>query len=268
MPTAAIRDDLTLAYTDSGDPEAPPLLLVTGLGGLKEGWFRQIGPLSKTYRVITVDNRGMGGSSLVDAPLSIWDMAQDLVLLLDHLNIARTHVFGVSMGGKISQELALTWPERVHRLVLGCTSAGEEHRVEGRQPSPLRAMRGLSADEFLEQIVPLLFGRRYIEANPGPMRAFARSRERRPPNPIALGRQWEAYSAFDSWERLPGLLHRTLCITGDEDGLCAWQNSEKLCDQLPNADVYVVEGAGHSFHLESDREVNEVVGRFLASGQI
>lgn len=263
MPTVRVRDDLTLAYTDSGDSEAPVLVLVTGLGGLKEGWFRQVGPLSESFRVITFDNRGMGGSSVIDAPLSIWDMAEDTVRLLDGLDIARAHFFGVSMGGKICQELALTWPERVNRLVLGCTSAGEDHRVEGRKPSPLRAMQGIDADGFLEHIVPLLFGRRHIERNAGAMRAFARSRERRPPNPAALSRQWEAYGSFDSWDRLPGLLHPTLCITGDEDALCDWRNSERLAEQIPNATLHIVEGTGHSFHLEDPDEVNAVVRGFL-----
>ncbi|TNE88235.1 MAG: alpha/beta hydrolase [Deltaproteobacteria bacterium] len=263
MPTAQVRDNLTLAYTDSGDPEAPVLVLVTGLGGLKEGWFRQVGPLSEQYRVITFDNRGMGGSSLIDEPLTIWDMAEDTVKLFDALEIERAHLFGVSMGGKICQELALTWPERVNRVVLGCTSAGEEHRVEGRKPSPLRQMQGLDADEFLEKIVPLLFGRRHIERNLNAMKAFARSRGRRPPNPRALDRQWEAYSSFDSWERLPGLLNPTLCITGDEDALCDWRNSERLVEQIPNSELYLVEGTGHSFHLEAPEEVNRVVAEFL-----
>ena len=264
MPTVQIRDELTLAYTESGDPEAPALLLVTGLGGLKEAWFRQVGPLSERFRVISFDNRGMGGSSVIDEPLTIWDMAEDAVLLLDALGIERASIFGVSMGGKICQELALTWPERVNRVVLGCTSAGEEHRVEGRKPSPLKAMAGLDAEGFLEQIVPLLFGERHIARNQGAMRAFARSRERRPPDPRAVARQWEAYSAFDSWERLPGLLNPTLCITGDEDALCDWRNSERLVDQLPNAELHIVEGTGHSFHLEAPDEVNRVVAEFLS----
>jgi 3-oxoadipate enol-lactonase len=267
MPTAEVRANLTLAYTDSGG-DAPALVLITGLGGLKEAWYRQVGGLSAHFRVITLDNRGMGGSSLVDAPLQIWDMAEDVVLLLDHLGIARAHIFGVSMGGKISQELALTWPERVDRLVLGCTSPGEDHRVEGRQPSRLRAMQGLDAEGFLTEIVPVLFGAKYVSANQGAMKAFARGRERRPPNPTALSRQWEAYDAFHSFDRLPGLLHRTLCITGDEDALCDWRNSELLADELPNAELYVVEGAGHSFHLEAFEEVNRVVAHFLQTGRL
>lgn len=265
MPNADVRENLSLAYTDSGARDAPALVLITGLGGLKEAWFRQIGPLSEHFRVISFDNRGMGGSSVVDAPLSIRDMAEDTVRLLDALDLGRAHVFGVSMGGKIAQELALGWPERVDRVVLGCTSAGEAHRVEGRKPSPLRRMQGLDADGFLREIVPLLFGQAYIEKNQGAMRAFARSRERRPPNPVALKRQWEAYEAFDSWDRLPELAHRTLCITGNEDRLCDWRNSERLVERLPNAALHIVEGAGHSFHLEAPDEVNRAVIDFLTA---
>lgn len=263
MPQVQLRPELSTAYTDSGDPGNPVLVLITGLGGLKEGWFRQVGPLSEDFRVITLDNRGMGGSSLVDQPLSIRDMAEDVVLLLDHLGVAQAHIFGVSMGGKICQELALGWPARVGRVVLGCTSAGEDHRVEGRQPSRLRAMQGLDAEGFLDKIVPLLFGTRYRQANDKAMRAFARSRERRPPNARALALQWDAYDGFDSWDRLPTMEHATLCITGDEDELCDWRNSERLAQRIPRAQLVLVPGTGHSFHLEDADVVNRAVREFL-----
>ena len=135
--------------------------------------------------------------------------------------------------------------------------------MEGRQPSRLRAMQGLDAEGFLDKIVPLLFGTRYREANDKAMRAFARSRERRPPNARALALQWDAYDGFDSWDRLPKLEHATLCITGDEDELCDWRNSERLAQRIPRAQLVLVPGTGHSFHLEDADVVNRAVREFL-----
>ena len=185
------------------------------------------------------------------------------MLLLDALGIDKVHAWGVSMGGKVAQELALGWPERVERLVLENTSAGEDHRVEGRQPSPLRQMQGADAETWQREIVPLLFGKAYREANPGAMRAFARSRERRPPDSEAVDIQWAAYESFDSWERLPKLNAPTLCLTGAEDALCDPRNADRLAERLPNATVHHVQGGGHSVHIELPKVVNPLVAEFL-----
>ena len=263
MAEATIRGNQTIAYHLSGPEDAPVLLLITGLAGLKEGWFHQVAYFQKRCRILTFDNRGLGGSSLVESEATLADFAEDAVLLMDHLNIDAAHVWGVSMGGKIAQELALGWPERVDHVVLENTSAGEAHRVEGRQPSPLRAMQGADSETWLAQIVPLLFGKAYREANAKAMRAFARSRERRPPNSAAVDIQWNAYERFDSWERLPQLRHSVLCLAGAEDALCHPGNAERLAERLPMAELCIIDGGGHSVHIELPLLVNEAVAAFL-----
>ena len=167
------------------------------------------------------------------------------------------------MGGKVAQELALGWPERVDHVVLENTSAGERHRVEGLQPSPVRAMQGATTETWLETIVPLLFGKAYREANAKAMRAFARSRERRPPNPAAVDIQWDAYEQFDSWDRLASLRAPVLCLAGAEDALCDPRNAERLAEQLPMGELSIVQGGGHSVHIELPKHVNELVAAFL-----
>ena len=269
MPKATIRDGLELSYDLRGPDQAPALVLITGLGGLKEGWFHQLAGLSEDLRVLAFDNRGMGGSTVIDAPFTLRDMAEDAVLLMDALGLEHAHLWGVSMGGKIAQEVALAWPDRVERLVLENTTVGEAHRVEGGTgDSPLKRIADLDAEGWLREIVPLLFGPEYRENNPGAMRAFARSRERHPADPVALKRQWEAYEGFDSWDRLPEIHHRTLVLVGSEDGLTDPRNGARLAERLPDAVLYEVEGGGHSVHLEMYDEVNAIVRRFLQTGAV
>ncbi len=263
MPDAQIRSELSLNYRLSGPESAEVLLLITGLGGLQEGWFRQIPYFESRFRVLTFDNRGAGRSGVVDRPTSLREMAEDAVLLMDTLGIEAAHVWGVSMGGKIAQELALNWPNRVRRLILGCTTAGEEHRVEGPVKPLLRGSVGATEEEWLNTLVPRLFGREYREKNANSMRAFAKSRVRHPQDPIGFARQWEAYEAFDSFDRLPRISHRTLVITGDEDSMTDPMNADVLVAKLPNAEKFVVPSAGHSFHIEQPQIVNPVVERFL-----
>lgn len=263
MPDAKIRDDLSLSYDVRGPEGSPWLVLITGFGGLQEGWFRQTAHFAKSFRVLTLDNRGAGRSGAVDSPTTMRDLAEDVALLMDALGVAKAHVWGVSMGGKIAMELALGWPERVDHLVLENTTAGEDHRVEGSSDF-LRGAHTGSEEHWLKVIVPLLFGRKYREANAASMLAFARSRVRNPANPVGMARQWEAYLSFDAWDRLPRLTHPTLVLVGDEDAMTDPRNGSAIAERLPNAQFVTVPG-GHSVHIENPAAVNAAVEAFLTA---
>ena len=86
----------------------------------------------KTHAVLTYDHRGMGGSQHIDEDTSMADYARDLVHLLDYLNIERAVFIGISFGGRVLQELAIGWPERVQAMVLSGTSAGGRMHTSGR----------------------------------------------------------------------------------------------------------------------------------------
>lgn len=263
MPEATVRSGLTLAYDVRGPEGAPWLVLITGFGGLQEGWFRQVAHFAKSFRVLTFDNRGAGRSTTLDVPTSMRDLAEDTALLMDALGVAKAHVWGVSMGGKVAMELALGWPERVDHLVLENTTAGEAHRVEGTSER-LRGAHAGDEAHWLDVIVPLLFGQKYREANAASMKAFARSRVRKPADPVGMQRQWEAYLSFDAWERLPEIAHPTLVLVGDEDAMTDPRNGAALAERLPNAQFASVPG-GHSVHIEDPAAVNAIVDNFLST---
>ena len=124
------HDGLKLAYFDEGDPSGEPVLLIHGFASsarvkwVHTGWLKTLGDAG--YRVIAMDNRGHGSS---DKPLDPeayrpWVMAEDSIGLLDHLGIAESHVFGYSMGARISVFAALAHPDRVRSLVLGGLGIG------------------------------------------------------------------------------------------------------------------------------------------------
>ncbi|MBO8173268.1 MAG: alpha/beta fold hydrolase [Bacillaceae bacterium] len=111
-------DQHELYYETYGDPHAPPLLLLHGIGADHKMWAPQIEHYpSNGYFVITPDLRGHGKSSKVDT-LSMTDWIRDLQELLDHLQIESCSVIGVSMGGVIAQQFAVSHPERVQALIL------------------------------------------------------------------------------------------------------------------------------------------------------
>jgi len=117
--------EIELHYVERGSGR--PLLLVPGIPAIASDWAPLAERLARSRRVIAYDNRGSGASGVTPAPYSCVQLAADAVALLDALEIERADVFGMSLGGMIAQELALGWPDRVERLVLGCTHCGLEH---------------------------------------------------------------------------------------------------------------------------------------------
>src|SRR5919112_2684978 len=116
MPVT-ITESTSIDYDINGD--GPPLLLISGLGFGRWGWFKQIPALSRHFRTISFDARGER-----DLEGGVADLVADVVALLDHLNVRKAHVLGTSLGGFVAQELALQRPDLVERLVLVCTSCG------------------------------------------------------------------------------------------------------------------------------------------------
>jgi len=121
MPTTQVGSH-TVYYDEFG--VGHPLIFISGLGSTRFGWWKQIEPFSKKFRVVNMDNRDAGDSALGTGPYTIADMAEDVAAVIANLNLNRTHIVGISMGGMIAQELAIRHPELVDKLVLVATTAG------------------------------------------------------------------------------------------------------------------------------------------------
>jgi pimeloyl-ACP methyl ester carboxylesterase len=115
---------INIAYDVYGQGE--PLVLIMGLGGTRQSWVFQKRAFSKHFKVITFDSRGIGKSDKPDEPFTIKTIADDTIGLMDHLNIDKAHILGVSHGGRVAQEVAINYPDRVNRLVLASTNTGAE----------------------------------------------------------------------------------------------------------------------------------------------
>jgi pimeloyl-ACP methyl ester carboxylesterase len=137
-----------------------PLLFISGLSGGSWSWYQQRPFFEAFYTVIVFDNRGAGKSWMPPGPYTMDQMAEDALALLDHLEINKTHVAGISMGGMIAQQLAATHPDRVSALVLGCTHCGKSRRIAPAREvlDRLSSQEGLSPEEIVEKNIPLLFG--------------------------------------------------------------------------------------------------------------
>ncbi len=270
MPTAEING-ITLNYETAGSGD--PLLLVMGLGGSLRGWRYQVPALSQHFQVITFDNRGVGSSSAPEdiSTYSMTQFAADAVALLDHLEIERTHVFGISMGGMIAQHIALDYAERVRRLVLGCTIPHYEPNPAPDDPRAaepwvlemmLAGMRK-SPEDSIRDSVTFNFAPEFAATHPDVIADYIAEglRERMPLHGF-MG-QWNAIVTHSTLERIHTLKAPTLVQHGDLDKLVPIFNGRLLAEHIPNATFQLIPGAGHVYFLEQPELVNESVRKFL-----
>ena len=259
MPFAR-SDDIGIYYEEHGD--GPALLLVPGIPAISSDWFPFVERLTDRFRVVVYDNRGSGRSDAPPGPYSVPQLAADAVAVLDTLAIERAHVFGVSLGGMVAQELALGSPERVDRLVLGGTHARFEGAVQPRREVALafafetddwaERMRVLAPFAFAPGVAPeLLAG--FIEKKSGDVQ----------PEHGYRG-QIAAALAHDALDRLPSIEHPTLAIAGAQDQIIPAENVEVISERIPGARLELIDGAGHLFFIEKPEQTLEVLDAFLS----
>ncbi len=263
MPQAELPG-LTLHYEERG--EGQPLLLIAGIPAIADDWTPlAVGLAERGHRVIAYDNRGSGRSSVTAGPYSTAQLAQDAVALLDHLHLAQADVFGISMGGMIAQELAIGAPERIGRLVLGCTHAGITHAA----PAPAEAGRAfaLRTDDWalrMRTLAPFAFAR---DVDAALLSAFIAKKSLDVQDPGGYRAQIEAVLSYHSAARLGEIRAPTLVLTGDDDRIIPGESSRLLAERIPDTTLRIVAGTGHLFFLERPDETLEILTAFLGSAE-
>lgn len=254
-----------LEYGLSGPAGGTALVFVNGLGGLRESWYHQVLAFKRTHRVLTYNQRGVGGSEVVDADTSIHDFASDLVALLNHLGMYRAVFIGVSFGGRMVQELALGWPGRALGVVLVSTSGGGPEQLAGDPQAHelLRSSSTLSAEAWREGLMPRLFGPGFCERHAARLDRLARWWAAHPQSAPGLARQWQAWDSFNRWDDLPGLRPPALVIHGTADVMSPPGNGRQLAARIPGARLVSLEGLGHSPQVEDPEAFNAALRAFL-----
>ena len=264
MPKAKVNG-VELYYEVHGPEGADFLLMIQGLGYDARFWFRQVPELSRHFRLVLFDNRGAGRSDKPDEPYSIAGMAADAVGLLDVLGIERAHVLGASMGGYIAQEVAISYPERVRKLILLCTHYGGPEYMELTRDlwKEILDVKGLSLDEIYRRGIRYAVTEGFFERERELVEEMVRMRLELPQPAHAFKRQFEAASAFDARDRVHLIRAPTLLLAGREDRVVPLVLMERLAERIPNARLVVVEGAAHLLFIERPEAVNREIVRFL-----
>lgn len=256
-------DGTRIHYELAGKRDGEPLLLIHGLGADMKGWILQRQALGAKYRLIMVDNRGVGRSDRPAGPYDLEDMALDAVAVLDAAGYQSAHVVGASMGGIVAQILTVRNPERARSLTLACTAC--RHLPWRRD----------------------LLGQWIVDAETLGMRGFVNKNLRWLVGPRSLRRVWPVLAllgplafnvpaaAFvaqvhailnmdDGLREMLGTIEvPTLVTVGSQDTLTPWGDSEELASLIPNSELAVVRGGAHLFMVEHARTFNRTVLEFL-----
>jgi 3-oxoadipate enol-lactonase len=241
------------------------LLLIHGLGYARWGWEPVLAGLAERFHVLLFDNRGIGESDAPPGPYTVAAMAADAIQVLDEAGVRRAKVVGTSLGGMVAQEVALSYPERVDRLVLACTTPGGPRA----HPMPQVTVDLIAEAPTLEPAVAL---RRFVEnaLSPGTVAERPELVERilahrlaTAQQPAAWAAQAAAGAAFDAYDRLPGLAAPTLVQTGTDDVVVDPRNADVLADLLPDARTERFAAAGHLFFWEQPERVVSSVAAFV-----
>lgn len=255
-------DGTTLYWETAGSGE--PVLLVMGLGMPATGWWRTIPVLARRFRVIAFDNRGCGRSGRPRGPYSLAQLVGDALAVLDAAGEQSAHVYGISLGGMVAQELALRAPSRVRSLVLGATTAGgAEHELPDDETVGFLRRRGsMPPEEGVWASIPYMYGPATLEQAPARVAEDLEQRLRFTPDRDGYLAQLAAAWTHDTSARLGEIGMRTLVLHGNADRIVPIANGRRLAERLPDARFHELDGAGHLYMTDAP-DADQIVLRFL-----
>ena len=268
---------MRLHWEDSGG-SGPPVLLIMGLGMNATGWWRTVPVLAEAgFRVLSFDNRGVGRSERLPGPYTAAEMADDAVSVLDAAGVDAAHVYGISLGGMIAQELALRYPERVRALVLGATTGGGSAHVPGASTAGgpnlipasedvnafVRLRAEMTAEHAVWASVPINYARRTRLEGGDRIAEDIAQRLRFPVESEYYSAQLAAAHGHDA--RVEDIRAPTLVVHGEEDVLIPPANGERLAAAIRGAELSMWPGAAHLYFTD-EPEIDRYVAAWLRAG--
>ncbi len=254
--------NVTLSYELSGSGH--PLVLIHGYTHNKRTWNLQMNSLRDHFRILRYDRRGWGASS---GYADVTADPKDLALLLDHLDISSAHILGHSQGGHVALRFAMSYPEKVDRLVLYGTPAPAGFGIPWDGPDSFPSnMPQIARDHGLDSVGTILFSH-----------PLARGFKDGTPGAKLASEMWSSYDGADLLdpkqpsdatpvplaEDLNKITSPTLVIIGEWEMAYFQLVAEAYDYAIPNSEQVIVTGGGHAVHLQQPERFNAEILRFL-----
>ncbi|HPN71436.1 MAG TPA: 3-oxoadipate enol-lactonase [Saprospiraceae bacterium] len=225
-------------YKIEGTPNSPVLIFSNSLGSELAMWDELVPMLLPYFRVLRYDTRGHGGSkaNTNNATNSISELGDDVIGLMDSLGIESAYFCGLSLGGLIGQSLAITYPQRIKKLVLAntATKIGSEEGWNAR----IQTIKAQGMQAIVDDTMNRWFTEAYRISNPTKVEEaramFLRS--------DVDGYTNCCYAIRDAnfEQTIKNCQVETLVITGDQDPVTGIKDAEFLVENIPNATLHVL----------------------------
>jgi pimeloyl-ACP methyl ester carboxylesterase len=232
--------------------EGEPLLLIMGFMSPGAAWLPSL-PMLNMFQCVYFDNWGTGLTDKPEGVYTVDQMADDASNLLKALNLPKARVFGVSMGGMIAQELVLRHAEQVEKVVLGCTLPGGPNSKMAPPEIGQKLMEGAKIgaadpDKGIDSLISLCFPEDFVRTHPE-IKDFLREQRSTFPQtpPETADRTMPGLMSFNAYDRLSQIKCPVLIVHGDQDLLIPIENAHIIKDRIPQAELYIIPGAGHMF---------------------
>lgn len=252
-------DETRLYYTDRG--KGVPLLFLHGLGSSTRDWAAQVDHFGDRYRLLRLDFRGHGRSERGEGPYSIAQFARDVAVFLRKQAGRPVHVVGLSMGGMVALELAVSAPHLLRGLVV--VNSVADMRLHSWHDVWFYISRRLTVQLLgMRRVGQLLAGKLFVKPSQEDLR---RKFVRRWAQNDKQAYLWsvDAIMRWSVTDRLDRIDVPTLLISSDED-YTPVSAKERVAARMPNAELAVVDDARHALPVEHPEEFNEIVDSFLA----
>ncbi|MSQ32364.1 MAG: alpha/beta hydrolase [Dehalococcoidia bacterium] len=255
--------NIELYYESEGTGE--PILFIAGLGLTHRAWDKQLAPLSKRFRCITFDNRDAGQSQSTPEAYSVGTMADDAAALLQVLRIPKANVIGFSMGGAISQELAINHPGIVNKLCLIATYSSGDPRGTANLTAWSAMRQLMQPEQYIRATLPWVYSYQDYKI-PGLVEAAVNDYVNNPDHqPVEqYKRQVYATTTHFTEDRLNLIKAPTQLIFGSDDILTPMRFVKTLQAGIKNSSLTLVEGTGHGLLWARASEINTALMKFLS----
>jgi pimeloyl-ACP methyl ester carboxylesterase len=256
--------------------EGPPIVFVHGLSGSWPNWLEQLAVFAREHRVIAMDLPGFGHSPMPAETITISLYARILDSLLETLGVSAATLVGNSMGGFVSAELAIAFPQRAERLVL----------VSAAGISTYRHRRAQRIEPYLRRVAPMVaaytgwtaarsdwIARRpgmrnvalgFVTRHPGRLPAPLAAEQIRGAGKPGFMQALRANLDYPVRERLPEVACPTLIVWGEEDRVIPVSDASVFEELIPDSRKVIFEDTGHMAMLERPAAFNELLAAFVA----
>ncbi len=262
---ASVNNSL-IHYIDIGISNATPVVFIHGFPFSHKMWSfpgGQVEALASAYRVIAYDVRGHGDSEIGDGQYTIELFVDDLIGLLDHLNIVKAVVVGLSMGGYIALRAIERNPDRIRALVL-CDTKSEEDSNDAKikRAASIKAVKLNGPKVFAENFVANVFTPESFNTKPDAIKMIQSVIERTAPISLC-GALLALASRTDTTSAISSVTVPTLIMVGEHDALTPPAASQAMNEKIPNSELHIIPNSAHMSNMENPEEFNKHLVAFL-----